>query len=148
MVAQTYSGFAQRYNMLIGILICALFPSILLTIGFLFYIGYLFLGDIYIVFGCFFGLYITFKYKKESQSHIKTGLIVGLIGSVLSLILSSILLTLVYRVDIVVSFVFIFRYAGIIYVFIGLILGYVFGYYYRNKEAEMTKSPLIKKDFF
>jgi len=148
MVAETYPGFVQKYNVFIGIIICALVPSILLTIGFLFYIGFIFLGDIYIIFGYFFGLYITFKYRKESQSHIKTGLIVGLIGSVFSLILSSILLTLVYGVDIVFSFLFIFVNAGIIDVFIGLILGYVFGNYYKKKEAEMTKSPLLKKDLF
>ena len=142
MTVEAYSGFFQKYNVLIGIFICALFPSILLTIGFLFYIGTLFLGDIYIVLGCFFGLFITFKYKKESQSHIKTGLIVGLIGSVLSLILSSILLTLAYGVDIVFSFMFIFVNSGIIYVFIGLIFGYVFGYYYKKKELEQTKYPL------
>ena len=140
MVAETYPGFVQKYNVFIGIIICALVPSILLTIGFLFYIGFIFLGDVYIVLGCFFGLYITFKYKKESQSHIKTGLIVGLIGSVFSLILSSILLTLVYGVDIVFSFLFIIAYAGMYWVFIGLIMGFVFGYY--NKKKEQTESPL------
>ena len=129
MVAQTYSGFVQKYNMLIGIIICVLFTSISLTI---FPYGLLFLGDIFIGLGCFFGLYITFKYKKESQSHIKTGLIVGLVGSVLSLILSSILFTLVYGVDIVLSFLFIFLTYGILFVFVGLIFGYVFGYYYKN----------------
>jgi len=138
MVAQTYSGFVQKYNMLIGIIICVLFTSISLTI---FPYGLLFLGDIFIGLGCFFGLYITFKYKKESQSHIKTGLIVGLIGSVLSLILSSILLALVYEADIVLSFLFIFVNAGIIYIVIGLIFGYVFGYYYGKKELEQTKYP-------
>ena len=141
MTVETYSGFFQKYNVFIGIIICALFTSILQTIGFLFYIGFLFLGDIYIVLGCFFGLYITFKYKKESQSHIKTGLIVGLIGSVLSLILSSILLALVYEADIVLSFLFIFVNSGIIYIVIGLIFGYVFGYYYGKKELEQTKYP-------
>jgi hypothetical protein len=139
MTVETYSGFFQKYNVFIGIIVCVLLTSISLTI---LPFRLLFLGDIYIVLGCFFGLYITFKYKKESQSHIKTGLIVGLIGSVLSLILSSILLALVYGADIVISFVFIFWESGIIFVFIGLILGYVFGYYYRKKDLEQTKYPL------
>ena len=140
MTVETYSGFFQKYNVFIGIIVCVLLASISLTI---LPFGFLFLGDIYIGLGCFFGLYITFKYKKESQSHIKTGLIVGLIGSVLSLILSSILLTLVYGVEYIVFwFAFIFFNSGIIFVFIGLIMGYVFGYYYRKKDLEQTKYPL------
>lgn len=137
MTVETYSGFFQKYNVFIGIIVCVLLASISLTI---LPFGFLFLGDIYIGLGCFFGLYITFKYKKESQSHIKTGLIVGLIGSVLSLILSSMLLALVYEADIVLSFLFIFVNSGIIYISIGLILGYAFGYY--NKKKEQTESPL------
>jgi len=143
MTVETYSGFFQKYNVLIGIFICAFFPSIFLTIGFYFYIGFIFLGDLYVILGNFFGLFITFKYRKESQSHIKTGLIVGLIGSVLSLILSSILLALVYGADIVFSFLFIITYAGIYWIFIGLIMGYVFGYYNRKKEQEQKVSPLF-----
>jgi len=137
MTVETYSGFFQKYNVFIGIIVCVLLASISLTI---LPFGFLFLGDIYIGLGCFFGLYITFKYKKESQSHIKTGLIVGLTGSVLSLVFSSILLTLVYGADIVLSFAFIFVNSGIIYISIGLILGYAFGYY--NKKKEQTESPL------
>jgi len=137
MTVETYSGFFQKYNVFIGIIVCVLLASISLTI---LPFGFLFLGDIYIGLGCFFGLYITFKYKKESQSHIKTGLIVGLTGSVLSLVFSSILLTLVYGADIVLSFTFIFVNSGIIYISIGLILGYAFGYY--NKKKEQTESPL------
>ena len=126
------SGFLQRFNMLIGIINCTIITSILFMIWPFF--GFISYGDIFLVIGCFFGLYITFKYKKESQSHIKTGLIVGLIGSVSSLILISILLALLYGVDIVISFVFMFVNAGIGFILIGIILGYLFGYYFRNKE--------------
>jgi len=60
----SYEGFSQRYNMLIGVQIIALLTSILF---FVFPIGFLFLGDIYLVIGCCVGLYFTFKNKKESQ---------------------------------------------------------------------------------
>ncbi|MHA1105494.1 MAG: hypothetical protein ACTSPN_07195 [Promethearchaeota archaeon] len=132
---ESYSGFAQRYNMLIGIIICALFTSILFLI--LPY-GYIFLADIYLVIGCCIGLYFTFKNKKESQSYIKTGIIVGLIGSVLSLISIGILYSLVYGPDFILFLqliLFLFLNNGIMYVVVGIILGYIFGYLYRNKEA-------------
>ena len=140
MTVETYTGFFQKYNVLIGIIVCVLIASVSLTIM---PFGFLFLGDIYIALGCIFGLFITFKYKKESQPHIKTGLIVGLIGSVSSLVLSSILLSLAYGFDIVLSFWFIFANAGIIYVIIGLIVGYLFGYYNRKKEQEQKLAPLF-----
>ena len=152
MVAQTYSGFAQRYNMLIGILICALFTSILTLI---LLIGFFFLGDVFLVVGGGIGLYFTFKNRIESQSHIKTGIIVGLIGPVLSLILISFFFwiwsSLEFGFDFFIFLQWIlsfFAYYGIFYLLVGIITGYLFGYYYRKKEVEMTKSPLIKKDFF
>ena len=132
-----YSGFVQKYNILIGIIICALLTSILQTIM---PMWFFFFGDIYLVLGCFFGLYITFKYLKESQSHIKTGILVGLTGSVLSLILIDILFTLVYGADFIFFLLALIVNAGIMYVFIGLIFGYIFGYYYKKKEQ--TESNL------
>ena len=131
------SGFIQRYNMLIGIIIIALFTSILLTI--LPY-GIIFFGDIYLVIGCCFGLYFTFKYKKESQSHIKTGIIVGLTGSVLSIILASIFIALVYTIDFFLFLLALLVNFGIMTVFVGLIIGYLFGYYFRNKEGAPRES--------
>ena len=131
-------GFIQRYNMLIGIINFTLITSILFTIWPFF--GFISYGDVFLVIGCFFGLYITFKNRKESQSHIKTGLLVGLVGSVLSLILISILLTIVYAIDIVISFAFIFVNVGIGFIFIGVIMGYIFGYYFRNKEGAPRES--------
>ena len=126
-------GFIQRYNIPIGIINFTLITSILFTIWPFF--GLISYGDVFLIIGCFFGLYITFTNRKESQSHIKTGLIVGLVGSVLSLILISILLTIVYGIDIVVSFALIFMNVGIVFIFIGVIMGYLFGYYFKNKEG-------------
>ena len=132
MAFESYSGFAQRNNMLIGIIICALFTSILFLI--LPY-GFIFLADIYLVIGCCIGLYFTFKNKIESQSYIKTGIIVGLIGSVLSLLLIGILYSLVFGIDFIQLILFLFINNGIMYVVVGIILGYIFGSSYRNKEA-------------
>jgi len=152
MVAQTYSGFAQRYNMLIGVLICTLITSILFII---YPLEFFFIADIYLVVGVCIGLYFTFRYRKESQSHIKTGIIVGITGSVLSLLLICFYLWIWYSLTWGFDFFlflqyifFFFAFYGIFYLLVGIIIGYLFGYYYRNKEAEMTKSPLIKKDFF
>ncbi len=86
MTVESYSGFAQRHNMMIGVLICAFTTSVLF---FFMPSGIFFEGDMFLVLGCGIGLYLTFKNLKESQSHIKTGIIVGLIGSVLSLLLIS-----------------------------------------------------------
>jgi len=139
MTLETYSGFFQKYNVLIGIIICALFTSILLTI---LPIAFFFLGDIYLVIGCFFGLYITFRYKKESQSHMKIGIIVGLVGSVLSLLLINILFALFYGFNFIDFLLYLIVFNGIMFIFIGLIFGFVFGYYYKKKEQEQTKYPL------
>jgi len=138
MSIESYSGFTQRYNMLIGISICTLFTSILLAIM---PYGFFFLGDIYLVIGCCFGLYFTFKYKKESQSHIKTGIIVGLVGSVLSIILASLFVALAYGIDFFLFLIALIVNVMIMYVFVGLILGYLFGYYYRNKGTAELKYP-------
>jgi len=134
MVAETYSGFAQRYNMLIGVLICALFPSIMyLILPF----EIIFLADIYLVVGCCIGLYFTFKNLNESQSHIKTGIIVGFIGSVLSLVLIGIFYSLVYSFDFILFLnliLYLFIYNGIMYVLVGIIIGYIFGNLYKMRE--------------
>jgi len=152
MVAETYSGFIQKYNVMIGVLLCALSTSILILI---FPMGLFFLGDIYLVVGGGIGLYFTFKNRKESQSHIKTGIIVGLTGPVLSLILISFFMWIWYSLtwgfDFIIFLQYIFSffvYYGIFYVLVGVILGYLFGNYYRKREAVKTESPLFKKDFF
>ncbi|NVM44167.1 MAG: hypothetical protein HWN79_04550 [Candidatus Lokiarchaeota archaeon] len=129
------SGFIQRYNMVIGILICSLFTSIL----FFFFPGlwFFFGGDIFLVAGCCLGLYFTFKNKQDSQSPMKTGVIVGLTGSVLSLLLVVILLSLVYGIGFFLYFLLaLFVNFGIMYIFVGIILGYLFGYYFRSKEGK------------
>jgi len=96
MVDESYSGFVQRYNMMIGILFCALLTSIVFLI---FPMGFFFMADIYLVIGGGIGLYFTLKNRKESQSHIKTGIIVGLIGSVLSLFLIVFFDWILYSLD-------------------------------------------------
>ena len=148
MVAKTYSGFAQRYNMPIGVLISALLTNILfLIIPF----GLFILADIFLVIGSCIGLYFTFKYRKESQSHIKTGIIVGLAGSVLSLLLISCFDWIFYIIPLI-GFDFIlflqytlmlFAYFGIFYVLVGLTLGYLFGNYYKKREYVDKESPLF-----
>jgi len=138
MAVESYSGFAQRYNMMIGVLLCAFLTTILFII---LPSGLFFMADMFLVLGNCIGLYITFKNRKESQLHIKTGLIVGLIGSVLSLILIGFFEWIFYSVDygfdliIFLSHIlYLFGANGIMYVVVGLILGYIFGSSYRNKE--------------
>ena len=138
MVAETYYGFA-RYNMLIGVLISALLTNILFLI---IPLGLFIIADIFLVIGSCIGLYFTFKYRKESQSHIKTGIIVGLAGSVLSLLLISCFDWIFYYIPkIGFDFIFflqytlmLFVYFGIFYVLVGVSLGYLFGNYYKKIE--------------
>jgi len=158
MAVESFSGFIQRHNMMIGILVSAsitsigvllwaLLSSILsLTIP----SGFLFLGDIFLVVGNIFGLYLTFKYRKELQSPIKTGLIVGLTGSVLSLLLISLFYWILYSVIRGFNFFFLLEYLlfflasfGIMYVLVGIIVGYLFGNYYRKKEDIDRESPIF-----
>ena len=138
MTVEPYSGFAQRNNMMIGILICAFTTSVLF---FFIPFGFFFDGDIFLVLGCGIGLYLTFKNIKESQSHIKTGIIVGIIGSVLALILISLFDWIIYSVRYGFDFLLFLEYTlililyfGIFYVAVGAILGYLFGSYYKKRE--------------
>ncbi|NVM19662.1 MAG: hypothetical protein HWN80_18315 [Candidatus Lokiarchaeota archaeon] len=146
MVAEPYSGFAQRYNMILGILISAFSTNILFLI---IPIGLFFMADIFLIVGSCFGLYFTFRYRKESQSHIKTGMIVGLVSSILSLFLISCFDWIFYFIPGGYGFdfllfleytLYLFMYFGIFYVTVGLILGYFFGYIYRKKEDTNYKS--------
>ena len=138
MVTEFFSEFVQKNNMLVGILICALITSILWII---FPIGAFFVADIYLVIGNCLGLYLTFKNRKETQSHIKTGIIVGLTGSILGLILIGILDWIVYsfwtRFDfflLMEYLVFLFYYYGIVFALGGLIAGYLFGNRYKKRD--------------
>jgi len=148
MAFESYSGLAQRYNMILGVLICAFSTSILFLI---FPIGIFFMADILLVVGTCIGLYFTFRYRKESQSHIKTGILVGLAGSVLSLLLISCFDWIFYFIPtqgfdfilLLQYILFLFAYCGIMYVLVGIILGYIFGIYYRNREVVKTESPLF-----
>jgi riboflavin transporter FmnP len=141
MTVESDIGFLQRYNILIGILIYSLFTSILLFFftGVFFFFG----GDIFLVAGCCLGLYFTFKKKQDSQSHIKTGVIVGAVGSVLVLVFFSLFVWIPYSlyygyVNFLIFLTLVVELIstiGIIYIFVGLILGYLFGYYFRGKEG-------------
>ena len=149
MVAETYSGFTQRYNMLIGVLLWAFSTSILFLIM-PFYYGFIFLADIFLVVGGVIGLYFTFRYRKESQSHIKTGIIVGLTGSVLSLILISFFVWIMVSLELGFDFILLLLYIlsffwfyGILYVLAGIIIGYLFGNYYKKRENVGKESPLF-----
>lgn len=138
MTIEPYVGFAQRNNMMIGILICAFTTSVLFI---LIPSGIFFMADIFLVVGCCIGLYLTFNNRKESQSHIKTGIIVGIIGSVLSLLLISLFDWIIYSVRYGFDFLLFLEYTlslilyfGIFYVAVGAILGYLFGSYYKKRE--------------
>ena len=138
MTVESYSGFAQRNNMMIGVLICAFTTSVLF---FFMPAGIFFMADIFLVVGCGIGLYLTFKNIKESQSHIKTGIIVGLTGSVLALFLISLFAWILYSLDFGFDFLLFFEYSlslflyyGIFYVAVGVMVGYLFGSYYKKRE--------------
>ena len=138
MTVESYSGFAQRNNMMIGVLICAFTTSVLF---FFIPTSFFFLADIFLVLGCCIGLYFTFRNIKESQSHIKTGIIVGLTGSVLSLLLISLFEWILYSLEFGFDFLILLNltlalllYYGIFYVAVGALLGYLFGSYYKRRE--------------
>ena len=133
-------GFLERYNMVIGILICSLFTGILQIIMPIYFV---FFGDMYFVAGCCLGLYFTFKKKQDSQSHIKTGIIVGLVGSVLALFFIDLFSWIYYSLYFGFDFGLFLNYllvlivnVAIMYIFVGVILGYLFGYYFRGKEGK------------
>jgi len=138
MTVEDYSGFLQKYNMLIGVLLCGLITSIFFMI---LPTGFFFLGDILLGIGSCIGLYFTFKKKKETQLHIKNGVIVGLVGSVLSLLLIGIFDWILYSLEFGLDFLLFFEYLlflivyyGIFYVAVGALLGYLFGSYYKRRE--------------
>ena len=150
MVAETDSGFAQRYNMAIGVLLSVLITNILFLI---LPTGFFFMGDIILVIGGCIGLFFTFKYRNEYQSHIKTGVIVGLTSSILSLLVigffdwifflipvygADVLLLLQYLLFLLVNYT-------IMYVIVGVIIGYLFGNHYKKKEYPAKKTPYYKK---
>ena len=146
MTVEDYSGFLQKYNMLIGVLLSGLITSIFFMI---LPAGFFFLGDILLVIGSCIGLYFTFKKRKESQLHIKTGVIVGLVGSVLSLFLIGLFNWIWYSIGYGFEFIYLldlllylFVSNGIIYVIVGVILGYLFGHTFRNKDTPETKYPI------
>jgi len=150
MVAETDSGFAQRYNMAIGVLLSVLITNILFLI---LPTGFFFMGDIILIIGSCIGLFFTFKYRNEYQSHIKTGVIVGITSSILSLLLigfvdwifffipvygADVLLLLQYQLFLLVNF-------AIMYIIVGVIIGYLFGNHYKKKEDPVKKTPYYKK---
>lgn len=149
MVAETYSGFAQRYNMVIGVLLSVLITNILFLI---LPTGFFFTGDIILVIGGCIGLFFTFKYIKKFQSHIKTGVIVGLTSSVLSL-LSIGFFDWIFDIipEYGIDFIFLLQYLlyllmnfSIIYGLVGVIMGYLFGNHYKKKEDAGKKTPYFK----
>jgi len=149
MAVESYSGFAQRYNIMLGVLLFAFSTSIMLLI--LPELWFFFIGDIFLLVGGSIGLYFTFKNRKESQSYIKTGIIVGLIGSVLSLVLISFFEWILYSLEYEINFIlflqntiFLFTYYGIIYALVGLTLGYLFGNQNRKRETLKRESPYFK----
>jgi len=148
MVAEPYSGFAQKYNMIIGILLCALITNVMF---FIYPLGLFFIADIYFVIGSCISLYFTFKYRKESQPHIKTGIIIGLVGSMLSLFLIGCFIWIFYYIS-TIGFnillfleylLYLFASFGLMYLVVGMILGYLFGSIYRKRDEEGNTSPLF-----
>jgi len=150
MVAETNYGFAQRYSMVIGVLLGVLITNIMFLI---LPTGFFFPGDIILVIGGCIGLFFTFKYRKEYQSHIKTGVIVGLASSILSLLLIGFVEWIfysiyIYRFDILFllnHLLFLLMNYGIMYAIVGVILGYLFGNHYKKKEDPTKKTPYFKK---
>jgi len=139
MTIEPYIGIFQRYNILIGVLLSALLTSI----SFMFFpFGFVFMADIFLVVGVVIGLYITFKNRNESQSHIKIGLIVGLTGSLLSLLLIGLFTWISYSLSYGFDFIlflnyllYLFMVNGILFAIVGIILGYFYGSFYRRKET-------------
>jgi len=140
MTDESYSGVAQKYNILLGILIFAFSTSILLSIiPFWFF----FPGDLFLLIGGSMGLFFTFNYRKESQSHVKTGIIVGLTGSILSLTLVGLFDWIIYYIPsyglnfiaLLNYLLYLFMFYGVIYAIVGLLLGYLFGNSNRKKDT-------------
>ena len=150
MVAETDSGFAQRYNMAIGVLLSVLITNVLFLI---LPTGFFFMGDIILIIGGCIGLFFTFKYRNEYQSHIKTGVIVGLTSSILSLLVIGFFDWIfffipVYGADVLhllQNLLFLLVNYAIMYVIVGVIIGYLFGNHYKKKEDPIKKTPYYKK---
>ena len=148
MVVKTYFGNVQKYNILLGVFLCAFLTSFLFLIMPL---GIIFPADIYLVVGGGIGLYITFKNRKESQSHIETGIVVGFVGSFLSLLLIVFFDWILYYIpayglDFILFLQIILIYSayyGILYILLGILIGYLFGRHYRKKENVGKKAPLF-----
>jgi len=138
MTTESRPDFAQRYNILLGIIICGILAAIYSLV---LQIGVVALGDIFLVVCCCVGLFVTFENRKESQSHLKTGIIVGLAGSILSLVLIALGFSLVYMIDFISMLIIVFLNNGIIFIFVGLIVGYLFGNYYRKRESSEINYP-------
>ena len=138
MTIEPYIGIFQRHNILTGVLLSALLTSI----AFMFFpFGIFFMADIFLVIGVGIGLYITFKNINESQSPIKTGLIVGLTGSLLSLLLIGLFTWIFYSLNYGLDFLLLLEYLailflvdGIMYAIVGIVLGYFYGSYNKRKE--------------
>ena len=147
MVIESYSGFAQRYNMMIGVLICAFSTSLLFLIM---PSGIFFMADIFLVAGNCIGLYITFKNRKESQKYIITGIIVGVAGSVLSILLISLFEWILFSLTSGFDFILFLNYTlflllnlAVFYVPVGMLLGWLFGNRFRKRELVIKESPLF-----
>ena len=150
MAEESYSGPIQKYNMLLGILLCTLITGVFYMFSISFFIGIIFRGDLFYIIGSIAGLYVTFKYRKESQTHLKTGIIVALAGAVFSIlfiiIVDWVLLTLLFgsSFSYLISWaIYILGANGIFYILVGLILGYFYGSYFMKKEVIREESPLI-----
>ena len=153
MAIENYSGFAQRYNMAIGVLLSVLITNILFLI---LPTGFFFTGDIILIIGGCIGLFFTFRYRKEDQSHVKTGVIVGLTSSILSLLPISSLISFFdwnfyivpeYGVDYIPFLqylIVVIMNLVIMYAIVGVLLGYLFGNHYKKKEDAGKKTPYFK----
>jgi hypothetical protein len=141
MVLEGFFEFVKKYNMLFGVLICALVTSVVFMI---IPVYFFFLADIHLIIGNCFGLYFTFKNRIETQSHIKTGLIVGLVGSLLSLLLIAIFVWIFYLFDFMLFLqylYYLFVSFGILFILVGIVLGYLFGNRYKKRENADILAP-------
>lgn len=141
MVLEVFIEFVKKYNMLFGVLICALVTSVVFMI---IPVYFFFLADIHLIMGNCFGLFFTFKNRKETQSHLKTGLIVGLVGSLLSLLFITIFVWIFYLFDFMLFLLYLYAYFisyGILYILVGVVLGYLFGNRYKKRENADILAP-------
>ncbi|NHJ26246.1 MAG: hypothetical protein EAX89_16830 [Candidatus Lokiarchaeota archaeon] len=130
-----FLSYVTEKNLTFGIII----TCVITFFGFVIYpyFGIFAYGDIYLIIGLILGEFFIFKFRKESQPFIKTGVLAGIGGGGFSSLFITIyvwiLYSNIYGYNILDFFIILLNYI-VFYVLFGIIIGYLFGTIYIRKE--------------